>query len=100
MAKCLDDGATFVSYGSMSKQPLSIPSGLLIFRDLRFRGFWLTGGYAKVRPPGVWGVGGWVLWGAPHPGACVCGGPEGGMGQGAHPGVWGGGTCQGVHPRV
>ena len=38
-----------VTYGAMSQQPLTVPPGLLIFNDLRLRGFWLTGGYAKVR---------------------------------------------------
>lgn len=37
-----------VTYGAMSQQPLSIPPSLLIFKDLRLRGFWLTGGYAKA----------------------------------------------------
>lgn len=31
-----------------STQPLTVPTGLLIFNDIRLRGFWLTGGYAKV----------------------------------------------------
>ena len=31
-----------VTYGAMSKEALKIPNGFLIFRDLRFRGFWLT----------------------------------------------------------
>lgn len=38
-----------VTYGAMSQQPLSVPPGLLIFNDVRLRGFWLTGGYAKAR---------------------------------------------------
>jgi hypothetical protein len=25
-----------------------VPPGLLIFNDIRLRGFWLTGGYAKA----------------------------------------------------
>ena len=29
-------------------QPLTVPPGLLIFNDIRLRGFWLTGGYAKA----------------------------------------------------
>lgn len=36
-------------YGAMSQQPLTVPPGLLIFNDIRIRGFWLTGGFAKVR---------------------------------------------------
>lgn len=42
MAKCLGDGGSLVTYGAMSKQPLMLPTGLLIFRDLRFNGFWLS----------------------------------------------------------
>lgn len=40
-------------YGGMSMQPIAIPAPLLIFKDLRVRGFWLTGGFAKVSKPGV-----------------------------------------------
>ena len=31
-----------VTYGAMSKQPLIMPAGLLIFRDIRFQGFWVS----------------------------------------------------------
>lgn len=41
-------GGTLVTYGAMSKQPLAIPAPLLIFKDLRFRGFWASGGFSKV----------------------------------------------------
>ena len=47
--KTLAPGGTLVVYGSMSQQPLTIPSSLLIFKDIRVRGFWLTGGYAKMK---------------------------------------------------
>ena len=42
LAKCLDPGATLVTYGAMSRQPVSLPTGLLIFKDLTFKGFWLS----------------------------------------------------------
>lgn len=42
LARCVSDGGTVVTYGAMSKQPVALPTGLLIFRDLRFRGFWLS----------------------------------------------------------
>lgn len=42
MAKCLSEGGTMVTYGAMSKQPVMLPTGLLIFKDLRFKGFWLS----------------------------------------------------------
>src|SRR5438552_8027707 len=38
LANCLAFGGTLVSFGAMSLQPLKIPTGLLIFKDLRFRG--------------------------------------------------------------
>jgi mitochondrial enoyl-[acyl-carrier protein] reductase / trans-2-enoyl-CoA reductase len=42
LANALEDGGTVVTYGAMARQPLRIPNGLLIFRDLRFRGFWVS----------------------------------------------------------
>lgn len=42
MARSLGDNATMVSYGAMAKQPLTLPVGLLIFKNIRFQGFWLT----------------------------------------------------------
>lgn len=48
-AKALAPGGTLVVYGAMSHQPVTIPPGLLIFNDIRLRGFWLTGGYAKMK---------------------------------------------------
>ena len=47
VAKTLREGGTLVTYGAMSLQPLTVPAGLLIFRDLRFVGFWLSGGWAR-----------------------------------------------------
>ena len=34
-----------MSFGAMSLQPLKIPTGLLIFKDLRFRGIWINKWY-------------------------------------------------------
>lgn len=42
VAGLLASGGTLVTYGAMSKEALKIPNGFLIFRDLAFRGFWLT----------------------------------------------------------
>lgn len=42
VARALGEGATMVSYGGMSKQPVALPLGLLIFKDIRFLGFWLS----------------------------------------------------------
>jgi trans-2-enoyl-CoA reductase len=45
LMNCLTPGATLVTYGAMSLQPLKIPNGLLIFKDLRFRGIWINKWY-------------------------------------------------------
>jgi trans-2-enoyl-CoA reductase len=42
LAGLLAEGSTLITYGAMSKEALKIPNGFLIFRDLSFRGFWLT----------------------------------------------------------
>ncbi|KAI9331631.1 hypothetical protein BDR26DRAFT_824416 [Obelidium mucronatum] len=42
MARVMAPAATMVTYGGMSKEPVAIPTGLLIFKDLVFRGFWMT----------------------------------------------------------
>ena len=33
----------------MSQKPICVPAPSLIFGDIRVRGFWLTGGYARMR---------------------------------------------------
>jgi trans-2-enoyl-CoA reductase len=50
LGNALDDGGTLVTYGAMARQPLHIPNGLLIFRGLEFRGFWLTR-WTREHPP-------------------------------------------------
>ncbi|KAL3457645.1 hypothetical protein BJX64DRAFT_280491 [Aspergillus heterothallicus] len=42
LAKVLAPGSHMVTYGAMSKQPVALPSGLLIFKDLVFDGFWVS----------------------------------------------------------
>lgn len=42
VARLLGPGGTLVCYGGMARAPVSLPVSLLIFRDLRVRGFWLT----------------------------------------------------------
>ncbi|KAI1346105.1 hypothetical protein F5Y01DRAFT_298635 [Xylaria sp. FL0043] len=42
IAKTLGYGGTMVTYGGMAKQPVALPTGLLIFKDIRFVGFWLS----------------------------------------------------------
>ena len=45
VANALAPGSTMVTFGAMSLQPLKIPNGLLIFKDLRFRGIWINKWY-------------------------------------------------------
>jgi mitochondrial enoyl-[acyl-carrier protein] reductase / trans-2-enoyl-CoA reductase len=42
MARLLGDNASLVTYGGMSRQPVNLPTGLLIFRNIKFVGFWLS----------------------------------------------------------
>ncbi|TKA26179.1 hypothetical protein B0A50_04676 [Salinomyces thailandicus] len=42
MTKQLASGAHVVTYGAMSKQPVALPTGLLIFKDIHFDGFWVS----------------------------------------------------------
>jgi len=50
LANCLASGSTMVTYGAMSLQALKIPNGLLIFKDLRFRGIWINKWYDNATP--------------------------------------------------
>jgi mitochondrial enoyl-[acyl-carrier protein] reductase / trans-2-enoyl-CoA reductase len=45
LANTLAPGSTMVTFGAMGLQPLKIPNGLLIFKDLRFRGIWINKWY-------------------------------------------------------
>ncbi|KAH8689808.1 hypothetical protein BGW36DRAFT_465821 [Talaromyces proteolyticus] len=42
MAKALAPDSHLVTYGAMAKQPVALPSGLLIFKNLVFAGFWVS----------------------------------------------------------
>lgn len=42
MAKVLGRGGTMVTYGGMSKSPMRVGAAQMIFKDLRFRGFWVS----------------------------------------------------------
>jgi mitochondrial enoyl-[acyl-carrier protein] reductase / trans-2-enoyl-CoA reductase len=44
---------THVTYGAMARQPLKVPNGMLIFKGLILRGFWLTLWKAEVNPEGM-----------------------------------------------
>ncbi|KAL9108111.1 MAG: hypothetical protein Q9227_007087 [Pyrenula ochraceoflavens] len=41
-AKVLAPGAHLVTYGAMSKKPVELPTGLLIFKGIHFDGFWVS----------------------------------------------------------
>ncbi|KNC50839.1 trans-2-enoyl-CoA reductase [Thecamonas trahens ATCC 50062] len=42
LAKMLAHRGVLVTYGGMSKRPVTLPTGLLIFNDIEARGFWMT----------------------------------------------------------
>lgn len=42
LAQSLGDGGTVVSYGVMSGKPVTLNPAMMIFNDLRIRGFWLS----------------------------------------------------------
>lgn len=50
MMNCLAPGSTLVTYGAMSLQPLKVPNGMLIFKDLRLRGIWINKWYDNASP--------------------------------------------------
>ena len=41
VANAIGAGCPHVTYGAMGRQPLKIPNGLLIFKNISFHGFWL-----------------------------------------------------------
>ncbi|EFJ45031.1 hypothetical protein VOLCADRAFT_106183 [Volvox carteri f. nagariensis] len=45
------DGGTLVTYGGMSMQPVTAPTAAMIFKDISFRGFWLTGRWSQAQGP-------------------------------------------------
>jgi trans-2-enoyl-CoA reductase len=50
VAKALASDGTMVTYGAMSLQPVCIPNGMLIFKNLRFTGFWVNKWYDNSTP--------------------------------------------------
>ena len=50
VAKTLASDSTMVTYGAMSLQPLCIPNGMFIFKNLRFTGFWVNKWYEAATP--------------------------------------------------
>lgn len=42
ISRHLADGGVMVTYGGMSRQPVTVPTASLIFKDIRYKGFWMT----------------------------------------------------------
>ncbi|XP_072394555.1 enoyl-[acyl-carrier-protein] reductase, mitochondrial [Diabrotica undecimpunctata] len=38
----LQNGSPIVTYGGMSREPVTVPTSALIFKDIKVRGFWMT----------------------------------------------------------
>lgn len=47
LARTLEAGGIMVTYGGMSKKPVTIPTGLLIFNQIRVEGFWISAWYKR-----------------------------------------------------
>jgi len=45
LANALSRQGVLVTYGAMGRQPMRIPNGLLIFKNLVWTGFWITAWY-------------------------------------------------------
>jgi trans-2-enoyl-CoA reductase len=48
IAGSLADSGTMITYGAMSRQPLRVPNGLLIFKNITLRGFWVSRWYREA----------------------------------------------------
>lgn len=53
LIRCLSPAATLVTYGAMSREPFTIGNGLLIFKDIRVRGFWISNWYRTANQVAV-----------------------------------------------
>lgn len=42
ISRHLEENSPMVTYGGMSRQPVTVPTASLIFKNLRFEGFWMT----------------------------------------------------------
>jgi NADPH:quinone reductase-like Zn-dependent oxidoreductase len=49
----LRDGSHHITYGAMARRPLTVPNGILIFRDIRISGFWLSRWVENTSPTEV-----------------------------------------------
>jgi NADPH:quinone reductase-like Zn-dependent oxidoreductase len=50
LMNCLSDNGVLVSYGGMSRNPMLVQPGSLIFRRQTIRGFWLRYWYQTAKP--------------------------------------------------
>ena len=48
LALALANRGTLVTYGAMGMEPVRVPNGPLIFRELRLAGFWVTAWYGRA----------------------------------------------------
>lgn len=53
LAKLLGQRGAMVTYGAMARKPLVLSNGPLIFKELSFHGFWVTGWYRRAEPQAV-----------------------------------------------
>ncbi len=51
LCNLLGEGGTLVTYGAMARKALKVPNSLLIFKDLRLRGFWLNRWFREQAQP-------------------------------------------------
>ncbi len=56
LMKLLRESATHITYGAMGRKPLTLPNGLLIFRDIRIRGLWVTRWIESASPAEIHSV--------------------------------------------
>ncbi|QFT55230.1 zinc-dependent alcohol dehydrogenase family protein [Microbulbifer sp. THAF38] len=50
LGEALSDGATLVNYGALSGEPCLLAPGVIIFKDITVRGFWLAKWFANASP--------------------------------------------------
>ncbi|KAJ1675396.1 mitochondrial 2-enoyl thioester reductase [Spiromyces aspiralis] len=54
MTAHISRGGVLVTYGGMSRQPVTLPTSYLIFKDITARGFWMTRWYKANRVQERW----------------------------------------------
>ncbi|MEI6714472.1 MAG: 2-enoyl thioester reductase domain-containing protein [Verrucomicrobiota bacterium] len=53
IANTLGEDGKLVTYGAMARQPLRVPNGLLLFKNISFHGFWVTRWYQRASKEAV-----------------------------------------------